>query len=182
MINNLTEEVVSSEVVFKGKLLTIRVDTVRLQNGKLAKREIAAHNGAVAIIPLLDDGRVVLVRQWRTAAGQALLEIPAGGLEPGEDPADCATRELMEEISFRPGKLTRIAANYLAPGYSSEFLHLFLAEDLTPESLEPDEDENLQLVTLRWAEIDKMLLNGEFNDAKTIAGLLLARMVINARG
>ncbi len=182
MTTNLTEETVSSEVVFQGRLLTIRVDTVRLPNGKLAKREIAGHGGAVAMIPVLPDGRVALVRQWRTAAGQALLEIPAGGLEAGEDPAECAARELMEEISYRPGKLTKLVANYLAPGYSSELLHLYLAEELTPESLEQDEDENLEIVALSWAEINQMLLNGEFNDAKTIAGLLLAKMALNARG
>lgn len=182
MITNLTEEVVSTREVFKGKLLTVRVDTVRLPDGRLATREIVAHNGAVTVIPILDDGRVVLVRQWRTAAGRALLEIPAGGLEPGEDPAECAAREMMEEISYRPGKLTKLAANYLAPGYSAEYLHVFLAEALTPESMEQDEDENLEIVILSWAEIDQMLLNGEFNDAKTIAGLLLAKMVLNARG
>ncbi len=181
MSEHLREEPVSSEVVFRGRLLTIRVDTVQLSNGHTSRREVVAHLGAVAMVPLIDSDHVLLVRQWRHAAGRALLEIPAGGLAPGEAPDDCVTRELMEEVGYRPQRLTALGAIYLAPGYSSELLHLFLAEVLTPERLPHDEDENLEVVCLSWAEIDALLRHGEIVDAKSIAGLLLVQQLLRER-
>ncbi|HEY3417287.1 MAG TPA: NUDIX hydrolase [Armatimonadota bacterium] len=173
MTEDFTEQVIDSTVAFQGRLLTVRVDTVQLPIGGTSTREVVVHPGAVAIIPLLED-TVIFVRQWRNAAGQALLEIPAGTLASGEDPRDCATRELMEEIGYRPGKLTGLCSFFLAPGYSTEKLHVFLAEELTPEKRPQDEDEVLEIVALTWEEIDACLQRGEFADAKTIAGLLLA--------
>lgn len=181
MTDHLREEVISSEVAFSGRLLTLRIDTVRLPDGRLSTREVVVHPGAVAMVPVLDADHVLLVRQWRSAAGRALLEIPAGTLSPGEDPAACAARELMEEIGYRPNKLSPLYATYLAPGYSSEKLHVFLAEDLVPERLPHDEDENLEVVTLRWDEINAMMLRGEFADSKTLAGLLLAQKILQSR-
>ena len=175
MTEHLREEVLKSEVVFQGRLLTICVDRVRLPDGVESTREVVAHPGAVAMVPLLDAEHVLLVRQWRHPAGRALLEIPAGTLSPGEDPRDCATRELMEEIAYRPRRLTPLTAMFLAPGYSSELLHVFLAEDLIPEKLAHDEDERIDIVTVRWEDIDALMRNGEIADAKTISGLLLAR-------
>ena len=181
MDHQLHEETIGSEIKFQGRLLTLRVDTVRLPDGTVSTREVVVHPGAVAMVPVLDDGRVLLVRQWRTAAGRALLEIPAGTLAPGEDPRDCATRELMEEVGYRPARLTPLYAAFLAPGYSSEQLHVFLAEGLTPESLAHDEDENIEVVPLTWAEIDQLLLDGAFGDSKTLAGLLLAQKLLSYR-
>jgi ADP-ribose pyrophosphatase len=176
----LREEVIASAVAFDGRLLKVRVDTVRLADGVTTTREIVGHPGAVALVPLLDD-RVLFVRQWRSAAGCALLEIPAGTLDAGEDPRDCAARELMEECGYRPGLLSPLAAVYLAPGYSSELIHLYLAEDLTPERLAHDEDERLEVEALTWEQIDAGLRHGAFADAKTITGLLLAERVLRGR-
>ena len=178
---NLREEILSSKIAFSGRLLTLRVDTVKLPDGRVSTREVVAHPGAVAMVPLLDAEHVLLVRQWRTAAGRALLEIPAGTLSPGEDPATCAARELMEEVGYRPRTLTPLYATFLAPGYSSEMLHVFLAENLTPEKQAHDEDEVLEVVTVTWDEIDDLLLRGEFADAKTLAGLLLTQKVLGKR-
>jgi 8-oxo-dGTP pyrophosphatase MutT (NUDIX family) len=181
MPDPLREEVVSSHIAFQGRLLTLRVDTVRLPDGNTATREVVVHPGAVAMVPVLDAEHVLLVRQWRTAAGRALLEIPAGTLGHGEDPRACAERELMEEVGYRPRTLTPLCATFLAPGYSSERLHVFLAEDLVPESRPHDDDETLEVVTMTWREIDAHLLRGDFADSKTLAGLLLAQKVLAAR-
>lgn len=178
---HLREEIIESEIAFQGRLLTLRVDTVRLPDGHISTREVVVHPGAVAMVPLLDADHILLVRQWRNAAGRALLEIPAGTLHPGEDPKACAERELMEEVGYRPQLLTPLYATYLAPGYSSERLHVYLAEELVPEQLAQDEDERVEVVCLSWQEIDDLLLRGEFADSKTLAGLLLAQKMLKWR-
>ena len=181
MTDHLREETIDSAIAFQGRLLRVRVDNVRLPDGHRSTREVVVHPGAVAMVPLLDAEHVLLVRQWRHPAGRALLEIPAGTLGAGEDPRDCAVRELMEEVGYRPRTLTRLAGIFLAPGYSSECLQLFLAEQLTPERLAQDEDENIEIVSLSWHDIDELLLRGEIGDAKTLAGLLLAQKVLRQR-
>jgi len=179
--DHLREELLSTEPAFHGRLLRVRVDTVRLPDGHVATREIIVHPGAVAMVPLLDAEHVLLVRQWRAAAGRALLEIPAGTLGPGEDPTTCAARELMEEIGYRPQTLRPLTAIFLAPGYSSELLHLFLAEDLVPERLTHDEDERIEVEILTWTQIDAMIASGDIADAKSLAGLLLAQKLLRAQ-
>jgi ADP-ribose pyrophosphatase len=129
------------------------------------------------MVPLLDVDRVILVRQWRNAVGRALLEIPAGCLAPGEELMTCAERELMEEIGFRPRRLTLLTTMMLAPGYSTEVLHVYLAEELTAEKRPHDEDERIDILSYNWHEIDELLQRGELADAKTICGLLLARSI-----
>lgn len=181
MSEHLREETLTSTPAFEGRLLRVRVDTVRLPNGQTSTREVVVHPGAVAMVPLLDAEHILLVRQWRHPAGRALLEIPAGTLGAGEDPCDCAARELMEEIGYRPQALTRLAGMFLAPGYSSECLHLFLAEDLAPERLPHDEDENIDVECVSWSEAEALLLGGEISDAKTIAGLLLTQKYLRHR-
>ncbi|MHB0936946.1 MAG: NUDIX domain-containing protein [Armatimonadota bacterium] len=181
MTDHLREEPIGSNIAFQGRLLTVRVDTVRLPNGHTSTRDVVVHPGAVAIVPLLDPGHVLLVRQWRNAAGRALLEIPAGTLSPGEDPAACAARELMEEVGYRPRTLTPLYTMLLAPGYSTEVITLFLAEDLAPERLAHDADENIEVITLSWNQVDDLLLRGELGDAKTLTGLLLAKRLLDAR-
>jgi ADP-ribose pyrophosphatase len=171
---DLREETVSSERPFIGKLLAVRVDQVALPDGRPARREIVEHAPAIAAVPLLDDGRVVLVRQWRHPAREALLEIPAGVMNAGETPEECAGRELAEEIGYRPERLARLFSVYLAPGYSEELIHIFLAEGLVPAYAEADEDENLQLVVMPLAEAAARCRAGEFRDVKTVAGILAA--------
>lgn len=176
------EEVLRQEPVYEGRIVNLYIETVRLPDGREAKREIVLHGGAVAIVPVDATGHVTLVRQFRLAARQDLLEIPAGTLEPGEDPLECAMRELQEEVSLKPGKLERLGGLYAAPGYTSEYIHLFLATELTESSLEEDEDEFLEVVRLPLGEAVAMVTRGEIIDGKTISGLLLAERFLAGQG
>jgi len=180
--NWLQEIVLSSETVFEGRVVTLRVDQVRLPSGRISRREVVAHPGAVAIIPMLPDGRVVLVRQYRQAAGQVLLEIPAGTLEPGEAPEACAHRELVEETGYRAERLLPLFASYLAPGYSSELLHVFLADGLAAATARPDLDEQIETVEVSITEAVSWVLSGQIQDAKTICGVLLAERWVKDGG
>lgn len=170
----LEEKTLESKRVFEGKLVNLRVDTVELPDGKTSTREVVEHRGAVAIVPMLDHEKIVLVRQFRQPAGAVLLEIPAGTLDKGEDPADCARRELAEEIGYFPEKLTEMFHSYLAPGYSTEMLHTFLAEDLRHAKEKRDADEFIEIVTVNLRDAVQMILDGEVVDAKSICGILLA--------
>lgn len=173
-MDRLQEVCVGSHWGYEGKLVRVRVDRVRLPSGRETVREVVAHPGAVAIVPFHADGTITFVRQWRQAAGRVLLELPAGTLEEGEDPAQCARRELAEEVGLECRELRRLFASYLAPGYSSELLHTYLATGLTPVEGQPDWDEALQPVCMPLSEAVAMVLGGELQDAKTICGILLA--------
>ena len=170
----LEEKTLESKCMFKGKLVNLRVDTVELPDGKTSTREVVEHRGAVAIVPMLDHEKIVLVRQYRQPAGAVLLEIPAGTLGKGEDPAECARRELAEEIGYFPEKLTEMFHSYLAPGYSTEMLHTFLAEDLRQAEEKRDADEFIEIVIVNLRDAVQMILDGEIVDAKSICGILLA--------
>lgn len=172
-MDNLIETVVKSEPAYLGKLVKLYVDTVELPNGETSIREIVRHPGAVAMVPLLDDERVVLVRQYRLGAEQITLEIPAGTLHPGEDPTIAAARELQEEAGYKPGTLTRLGGEFTAPGYTSEFIHLYLATDLEPARLAMDEDEFLEPVIMPLDEALQRVETGAITDGKTMLALLL---------
>lgn len=178
---DLRETTVTSEEVFSGRLVKLRVDTVRLPDGKQAQREIVVHRGAVAAVPLLEGDRVVMVRQFRQAAGEVLLEIPAGTLDPGEDPCACVARELAEEIGYTSNCLTLMFRSYLAPGYSSEMLHTFLAENLTRTQAESDADEFVEVVEIPLSEAVEKIVSGEIKDAKSICGILMAQKFLACR-
>jgi ADP-ribose pyrophosphatase len=171
---DLFEKTLQSKRVFEGRVVNLRVDTVELPNGKTTTREVVEHKGAVAIVPMLDNDKMILVRQFRQATGRVLLEIPAGGLEIGESPVQCAQRELVEEIGYYPEKLTEMFYSYLAPGYSSEKLHTFLASDLRKTETNMEADEFLEIVTVQLEEAVEMIRSGEVADAKSICGILLA--------
>lgn len=175
--SDLRETTIGSETVFEGRLLKVRRDYVRLPDGAESTREVVEHPGAVAMVPITDEGDVLLVRQFRQPAGTVLAEIPAGTLDAGEKPEACARRELTEEIGFEPGKLELLAEVYLAPGYSSELIRIFLATDLRPAMADCDEDENLQTVRMPLADAIKAAREGAFKDAKTLCGLLLVSCV-----
>jgi ADP-ribose pyrophosphatase len=169
------ETVEGSERIFEGKIVKLRVDTVRFQNGNSGKREVVEHGGAVAIVPMLADGKtVVLVRQWRTPVGGPLLEVPAGGLEEGENPEECAKRELTEEIGQTAGRLVPLYTAFVAPGYCTEKIYCFLALNLSDESKDADEDEFVERVEMSLDDAIAAIATGEIQDAKTIAGLTLA--------
>ncbi|MBI3748149.1 MAG: NUDIX hydrolase [Chloroflexi bacterium] len=180
----LVERVVDSRVLHRGRYLTFRIDTVERADGSRATREIAGHPGAVAILAIDDEDRVLLVRQWRLAAGQALLEIPAGTLDVAEDgavedPGLAARRELEEETGMRAASWRLLARFYTAPGFTSELMHLYLATDLRladGHRLGPDEDEHLLLERLPWRDAVAAADRGEVADAKSLVALLwLAR-------
>ena len=175
---NMEETVTSSKRLFDGRILNLRVDTVVLPNGKMSQREIVEHRGAVAMIPMLDRETVILVRQYRRAAGGLLLEIPAGTRDHEEPWEDCARRELAEEINYKPGRLRKLYQSYQAPGYSTEVIHTFLALDLTPTEGHTDEDEFVEVVTLPLAEAIAKISTGEIQDAKTISGLLYVERLL----
>ena len=182
---SLDERVVDSRVVHRGHYLEFRVLTVERSDGSRATRDIVWHPGAVAILALDDEDRVLLVRQFRVAAGKALLEIPAGTLDVDaatgkvEDPDVAAARELEEETGYRADRLERIAEFWTAPGFATERMWLYLATGLRPadaDRLGPDEDEHLELERVPWREAVDAVDRGEIRDAKSIVGLLrLAR-------
>ncbi|MSQ26736.1 MAG: NUDIX hydrolase [Dehalococcoidia bacterium] len=166
------EPTLASRSIFKGRVVGLRVDDVRLPDGKTGTREIIEHADAVVVAPLDAKGRVLLVRQYRKPIEQALLELPAGGLDGNESPADGAIRELQEEIGHYPGTLTPLGGFYAAPGYCQEFLHLFLATDLRPSKLAHDDDEHIEVETVPLDEALAMVESGAIRDAKSVAGLL----------
>jgi ADP-ribose pyrophosphatase len=167
-------EVVSSERLFQGRVVGLRVDELRLAEGRTFRAEVVEHVPSVGIVPVRDDGQVVLVRQYRHPTGDWLLEIPAGSVDPGETPEACAQRELAEEIGCRADDTIRLGGFYLSPGYATEFMQIFLARGLSPASAEPDEDEQIDRVEMPLAEAIRMARTGELRDAKTIAALALA--------
>ena len=171
--HNRREECITGEVVFEGRLLRLERDIVRLPNGLQASREVIKHPGAVAIIALQDQ-HLLMVRQYRYAIGQETLEIPAGKLDPQEQPLECAERELREETGYR-GTLEHISTFYTTPGFTDEVIHLYLAGDLVWDPLAPDEDEFLKVERIPWNEAVQNALRNKFNDAKTILGILLVQ-------
>ena len=176
----LNEVTISTEQVYKGKIVNLRVDTVQFQNGNTGKREVVEHGGAVAIVPILADGEtVVLVRQWRTPIGRPLLEIPAGGIEEGEAPEFSANRELTEEIGLIAGRLIPLYAAYVAPGYCTEKIYGFLALDLSEEKADADADEFVERVEMKLSDAIAAIATGEIEDAKSIAGLTLAARILS---
>lgn len=167
------EETRSSERIYAGRVVSLRVDTVQLADGRLTRREIVEHGAAVAIVALDASGTVLLVRQYRKPVESHLLEIPAGGVEPGEDPAEAARRELQEETGFVPRKLEHLVSFYTTPGFSTELMHLYLATELEPDRLPSDDDESIQVVRLPLTDVVRFIAHGEIADAKTLVGLLM---------
>lgn len=177
--SHLYEERVSSEAAYDGRFLKIRNDVVRLPNGNTSTREYVVHPGAVVVIPLLDDGRVLLERQYRYPIGRVMTEFPAGKLDPGEDPLACGKRELLEETGYTATQWARAGALHLAIAYSTEIIHIYFARGLRAGDRKLDEDEFLDV---RTATVDELLAacqRGEVTDAKTLTCTLWLQNVVS---
>lgn len=169
------EKVLSSSILYSGRAVRLRLDRVRLPNGRETSREIIEHPGSVGILPLLTGDRVLLIRQYRHAVGRTIWEIPAGTIEPGETPKECAGRELEEETGYRARSLTPFFDCYAAPGYSMELMRLFLARGLKPTERRPEEDEIISVEPITRERAFRMIKSGEICDAKTICALSYLR-------
>jgi len=176
---DLIEETVSSEEIYKGKIVHLFCDTVRLPNGKEATREVIRHVGAAAVVPLTDEGNVILVRQYRYPFSQVMLEIPAGKLDIGENPIDCAKRELIEETGYDAKELVYLGAFYPSVAMLNEVIHLFLAKNMTFRETNLDEDEFLHVEQRPLSEVVEAVMRGEIPDGKTQTAILKAYYLLN---
>ncbi len=165
------EETISSRSIYKGRIVTLRVDTVRTVDGGQTSREIIEHADCVAIIAIDADDNILLVNQFRKAVEKELLEIPAGGMEPGEDPVTTVRREMQEETGYLPRKVERLGGFYSGPGYLTEYLHLYLATDLVPSQLFAEDTEGIRLVRVPLHQIPELIASGRICDSKSIASL-----------
>ncbi|MBN1889979.1 MAG: NUDIX hydrolase [Thermoflexales bacterium] len=170
------ETLIASRRLYEGRVLNLRVDDVRLPDGRPTVREIVEHGGAVAVVALDDDDYVLLIKQYRYAVGQVLIELPAGVLEPGEDPQACAARELEEETGCRAAVFEPLVTIYPSPGYTTEIIHLFIARHLEMGTPHPEADEYIELMRVPFTEALAMVERGEMRICNSIAiiGLLTA--------
>jgi 8-oxo-dGTP pyrophosphatase MutT (NUDIX family) len=163
-----------SEIIYQGKVINLRLDPVQLEDGRTVKLEIVEHAPSIGVLALKDERTALLVRQYRHSAGETLREIVAGSLDAGEAPEEAAQRELAEEIGYRAQEMITLGGFYLCPGYTTEFMHIFLARGLEPATAEADEDEQIELEAIPLTELYRQARAGELKDAKTVAALLLA--------
>ena len=173
-----TEETLERQLIYQGRIITVTQDTVRLENGKNAKREVVHHHGGAAIVPVGEHGEVYMVRQFRYPMGRELLEIPAGKLEPGEEPKAAALRELEEECGLTADRVIDLHPIYPSVGYDTEVIYIYLATGLHETICHPDEDEFLDRLSYPLDTLGEMVMNGEICDAKTVAGILKAKHVL----
>ncbi|MCR5803522.1 MAG: NUDIX hydrolase [Clostridia bacterium] len=171
---DLTEKTISSETVFHGKVFDCIVKQVTLCDGRTARREIIKHNGGACILPIDSEGNAYMVKQFRSPFEEIMFEAPAGKLELNEDPRDCAIRELREETGFVAGKVTNLGVMVCSPGYCSEKISMFLAEDLSFEGTDLDDGEFLNVIKIPFSKIYEMTMNNEITDAKTCICILKA--------
>ena len=171
--DGLTEEIIGSQTMWCGKFLSVEDVKVRLPNGRVSHRDVVRHPGAVAVIALTNEGKLVLVHQYRTSLEQVTLEIPAGKLNPGEDPARAAARELAEETGYKAARMAYLGPVAVAAGYSDEIIHMYLAMGLTFVGASPDDDEFLHVDLVDLGEMVDRVLDGKVVDSKTIIGVML---------
>ena len=168
----MAEKTLSSQLIYDGRAVKLRVDTVQMANGRETTREIVEHSDCIAIVAIDADDNILLVEQFRKPVEKELLEIPAGGIDPGEDPETAVRRELREETGYLPQRVERLGGFYSAPGYCSEYLYLYLATDLVPSQLFAEDTEEISLVRVPITQIPGLVTSGRLSDAKSIAGLL----------
>jgi ADP-ribose pyrophosphatase len=170
--------VTKSEIIFSGKVFDVKVDEIEYNGtGNKASRQVAIHPGGAVILPVKDDGKIVLISQYRYPFDQVIYELPAGKLEKDEDPKDCATRELIEETGYSSNKITKLGKIFTTPGFCDEVLHLYLAENLIAgEHAREEGEEGMQMFEMTLNEIDEKIRNGEIVDAKTICGISMYKL------
>jgi ADP-ribose pyrophosphatase len=166
------EKTLSSDRIFEGQILNLRVDRVRMPDGRESTREVIEHSVAVAIVPVDAEDNALLVRQYRYALGKELLEIPAGGIDGDEEPEEAVRREMQEETGYLPGKVERLGGFYSTPGFCNEYLYLYLATDLTPSRLLAEDTEGITVIPTPLKEVPGLIESGSICDVKSIAGLL----------
>jgi len=174
------EPTIESKDIYQGRIIKLRVDTVQLPSGRTTTREIVEHEDAVCVVPIDENNNVLMVRQYRKAVQLNLLEVPAGGVEAGETPNETVLRELQEEVSVTCGSLRRLSGFWVSPGWATEFMHAYLATDLTTASLPADDDEYISVERVPLDSIPGLIESGEIQDSKSIASLLLALRVLNS--
>lgn len=179
-LDDLTETRISSETVFQGNLLHVKRDLVRLPDGSETGREYIVHPGAVLVIPLLDNGRIVMERQFRYPLGKSFIELPAGKIDPGEDPLVTGKRELLEETGYSAEAWQYVTALHPCIGYSNEVIHIYLARGLREGDHQRDHDETLEVFSLGLSEAMEMVARGEITDAKTVIALFWAEKLLSA--
>ncbi|MFC1946676.1 NUDIX hydrolase [Chloroflexota bacterium] len=167
------EKILSSELIYEGRAFTVRVDTIQTVNGRETTRDIVEHSECVAVVAVDPDGKILLVNQHRLPVGKQLLEIPAGGIDGDEDPADAVRREMQEETGYLPKKVIKLGGFYSAPGFCTEYLHLYLATELEPGRLVAEDTDSITLERISPEEITELIQSGEICDAKSIAGLFM---------
>jgi len=180
-VKDLSEHRVSSRLVYDGKLLKVRSDSVRLPDGATAEREFIEHPGAVAVIALTDAGELVMERQYRYPLGRDMIEIPAGKIDPGEDPLATARRELMEETGYTAAQWRHVATIHIAIAYSNERIEIYLAKGLRQEGAKLDDEEFLEVFTLPLATALAWVRDGKITDSKTVSGLFWAEKVLGGK-
>jgi ADP-ribose pyrophosphatase len=167
------EKTLATQQIYQGRAVNIRVDTVEKAGGTKTIREVVEHSDCIAVVALDDQGKILLVRQFRHAVDRFLLEIPAGGIDSGEEPVDAVRRELQEEIGYFPRRIDKLGGFYATPGYGTEYLHCFLATDLVPARLVAEDTDDIELVRVFPNEIPRLIAFGEICDAKSIAALFM---------
>lgn len=168
----MVEKTLSSERIYEGKVVNLRVDTVEKDDGSQTAREIVEHAECVVVVVLDEADNALMVKQYRKAVEKALLEIPAGGIEPGEQPVEAVNRELQEETGFLARKVQKLGGFYSSPGYSNEYLYFYVASQLEHSQLQGEDTAEIEVVKVPMSQVQNLIANGEIVDAKSIAGLL----------
>ena len=168
----MAEETLSTRIIYEGRVLTLRVDTVRTIDGRKSTREVVQHAPCIVVIPVDAEGNILLIKQYRQATGKDLLEIPAGGIDEGEDIEAAVVREMREETGYRPRKVKRLGGFYTTPGFCDEYLYLYLAEDLVHDPLSAEDTPGIEVVPVPVKEAAGLVTSDAVEDSKTIAGVL----------
>lgn len=176
---DLTEKTLEEKEIYKGRIITLSVDKIELPNGKEGSRELIRHPGGVGVVALTEDNEVLLVNQYRYPYKSEIIEIPAGKLNPGEDPLECGKRELREETGITAKEFTSLGKLLPSPGYTNEIIHMYLAKELTQGELQLDDDEFINVIKIPLKKAVEMVMSGEFADSKTQVALLKTWFLLN---